>query len=73
MLNVNSLHTAKRLYHLDGIDGLLVEAFSLRESLGQPWLMQLSTLSEQSGLDLHAMQLQPVTLQTTLADGSRWW
>jgi type VI secretion system secreted protein VgrG len=72
VLNFNSLVTDKRLYHLEGLGPLLVEAFSLRESLSTPWELHVSTISEKVGLDLDAMLNTEVTLHTTLADGSRW-
>ena len=61
-----------RLYRLqaDGeAAGLLVESWSQREGLSQPWELQLSTLSTNARLDIHALLGQKVTLLTKLADG----
>jgi len=73
-----ALHAAfssdHRLYHLQAegeLSELMVEAWSLREELSQPWELQLSTLSTRANLDRGAMLGQRVTLLTTLADGSR--
>ena len=65
-----SSHT--RLYRLqaDGeASGLLVESWSQREALSQPWELQISALSTSATLDLRALLGQRVTLLTTLADG----
>ncbi len=61
-----------RLYRLqaDGeAGGLLVESWSQREALSQPWELQISALSTSASLDLHALLGQRVALLTTLADG----
>ncbi|MBA4262402.1 MAG: hypothetical protein C0443_10420 [Comamonadaceae bacterium] len=49
---------------------LLVESWSQRESLSQPWELQISTLSTNARVDIHALLGQRVTLLTKLADGS---
>lgn len=62
-----------RLYRLQAegeADGLLVESWSQREGLSQPWELQISTLSTDARLDIHAMLGQKLTLLTKLADGS---
>jgi type VI secretion system secreted protein VgrG len=61
-----------RLYRLQAegeADGLLVESWSQREALSQPWELQISTLSTNARLDIHAMLGQRVDLLTKLADG----
>ncbi|MEO7055643.1 MAG: type VI secretion system Vgr family protein, partial [Caldimonas sp.] len=61
-----------RLYRLGG-DGalgeLLVEAWSLREALDEPWTLELSTLGLDARLDLQALLGAKATLQLALADG----
>ena len=60
-----------RLYRLElepGSAELLVEAWSLREALNEPWTMELSTLGLHADLELDAVLGQHVTLQTVLAD-----
>lgn len=67
--------TDTRLYRLEASGpaaGLLVESWSLYEQLSQPWEMQLSTLSTSATLDIHAMLGHPLSLITTLADGSTY-
>jgi type VI secretion system secreted protein VgrG len=61
-----------RLYQLQGdgtAAGLLVESWSQRENLNQPWELQISTLSTNATLDVHTLLGQRVSLLTTLADG----
>lgn len=61
-----------RLYRLQGEGAaadLLVESWSQRESLSQPWELQISTLSTNARLDIRALLGQRVTLLTQLADG----
>lgn len=61
-----------RLYRLqaDGAaTGLLVESWSQREGLSQPWELQISTLSTNARLDIRTLLGQRVTLLTRLADG----
>ena len=61
-----------RLYRLQAegeAAGLLVESWSLREGLSQPWELQISTLSTSARLDIHALLGQKVSLLTKLADG----
>ncbi len=62
-----------RLFRLEG-DGalgeLLVEAWSLREALDEPWVLELSTLGLDAGLDLQALLGAKATLRLALADGS---
>ena len=53
-----------------GIGKLLVEAWSLREALDQPWTLELSVLSLDASLDTSALLAEKVTLQCVLADGS---
>lgn len=65
--------SATRLYRLEG-DGalgeLLVEAWSLREALDEPWTLELSALGLDAGLDLQALLGAKATLQIALAGGS---
>ena len=47
--------SATRLYRLEGdaaIGELLVEAWSLKEALSEPWTLEISALSTRVGLDL---------------------
>ena len=65
--------SATRLYRLEAegeLAGLVVEAWSLTEEISAPWTLELSTLSTDAALDLHAMLGEKLTLQTALADGS---
>ncbi|MFG6447145.1 type VI secretion system Vgr family protein [Roseateles sp. BYS180W] len=50
--------------------GLLVEAFSLREALDEPWLMQVSALSASVHIEPQQLLGQCVSLWARLADGS---
>ncbi|MEK8033053.1 type VI secretion system Vgr family protein, partial [Ideonella sp. DXS29W] len=62
-----------RLYRAEGggdIGQLHVEAFTLHEALHEPWRMVLSCLSDTMLTDIAALRWQPLTLITTLADGS---
>ena len=65
--------SATRLHRLEG-DGalgeLLVEAWSLRESLDAPWTLELSALGLDARLDLQSMLGARATLQMALAGGS---
>ena len=64
--------TDSRLYRLQGEGAaadLLVESWSQREGLSQPWELQISTLSTNARLDIRALLGQRVTLLTQLADG----
>src|SRR5512139_1502803 len=68
-----NLDGTTRLYRLEGegdLARLHVEAFTLHESLHQPWQMVLSTLGDSAQLDTGALRWQRITLVTTLADGS---
>ena len=64
----------RRLYELQGegeLGELLVEAWSLREGLSEPWQLELSAVSLRADLDIDAMLGRKITLLTTLADGSK--
>ena len=64
--------STSRLYRLQAAGaaaGLLVESWSQREALSQPWELQISTLSTNARLDIQALLGQKVTLLTKLADG----
>lgn len=68
----NLFSSETRLYRLQAegeAAGLMVESWSQREALSQPWELQISALSTSASLDLHALLGQRVTLLTTLADG----
>jgi len=68
--------TATRLHHIDcdgPLSGGLVEAWSLREELNQPWRLELSVLSLEVGLPLQEMLQQRLNLRSTLSDGSELW
>lgn len=70
---VDGLYSNTRLYRIEGGDDLAalhVEAFTLHEALHQPWRMVLSCLSDSPLADMAALRRQPITLVTTLADGS---
>lgn len=65
--------SATRLYRLEGegaLSGLLVESWSLREALDEPWTLELAALSLDAGLDLQAMLGARAALQIALAEGS---
>lgn len=67
-----AFQTDSRLYRLQGegaVAGLLVESWSQREGLSQPWELQISTLSTNARLDIRALLGQRVALLTKLADG----
>ena len=65
--------SSTRLFRLEGsaeVEPLMVESWSLREELDQPWTLELSALSLDAGLDTGALLAEKVTLQCVLADGS---
>ncbi|MBX3621383.1 MAG: type VI secretion system tip protein VgrG [Rhizobacter sp.] len=66
--------SAQRLYTLEG-DGplrdLMVERFSLVETISQPYHLQLHTLSLHTGIRPHELLGQRITLHSTLAEGSK--
>ena len=69
----SAFDTERRLYDLQGegpLAGLLVEAFSQREQLSQPWELHVSALSLRADLDTDAMLGRRADLLTTLSDGS---
>ncbi len=64
--------SSTRLFRVQGSGGigkLLVEAWSLREALDQPWTLELCVLSLDARLDTAALLAEKVTLQSVLADG----
>lgn len=66
--------SAQRLYTLEGEGGvseLMVESFTAREAVNEPFQIRLQALSLNAHIDLHALLGRRVTLNTTLADGSR--
>ncbi len=67
------LDDGRRLYRLQGpgpIALLKVQAWSLRESMNEPWQLELVCLAGDARLDLDAMLHQRVSLFSRLADGS---
>ncbi|HIV72612.1 MAG TPA: type VI secretion system tip protein VgrG, partial [Candidatus Aquabacterium excrementipullorum] len=63
---------ATRLYRLQGapaLDGLLVEAWALREALNEPWELELSVLSTSAHVPFTQLPGQPLSLLTRLSDG----
>jgi type VI secretion system secreted protein VgrG len=66
--------SAKRLYNLEGEGGvtdLMVERFSLADSIGEPFQLQLHALCVHNRTDLHALLGQRITLLTALSDGTQ--
>ena len=65
---------ATRLYRLGGeheaLQGLLVEAWALREALNQPWELELSVLSTSAHVPFRQLPGQALTLLTRLSDGT---
>ena len=64
---------SKRLYRIEAqgeLEGLLVEAWSLREGLSEPWTLHISALSPRSDLRIRSMIGNRLTLHTALSDGS---
>lgn len=64
----------RRLYDIEGdgpLSDLLVEQFSLIEELNRPWHCELVAVSQNAGLNHHAMPGKRLTLVITLADGER--
>jgi type VI secretion system secreted protein VgrG len=73
LLHALRFDSTTRLYRMQGegaLAELIVQAWSLKEELSTPWTLELSTLSTNAQLDIHAMLGQRLTLQTALADGS---
>lgn len=50
---------------------MLVQTWAMRESLNQPWELEITTLASSASLDVHAMLGQRTTLLTTLTDGTK--
>src|SRR5512139_905388 len=66
--------SAQRLYTIEGegpLRDLMVERFSLVDTVSQPYRLQLHTLSLHTGIRPHELLGQRVTLNATLADGSK--
>ena len=66
--------SAQRLFTLEGegpVSELMVERFSAVDTLSEPFLLSLSTLSLNTHIQPHALLGQRVTLNATLSDGSR--
>jgi type VI secretion system secreted protein VgrG len=67
------LSSDRRLYDLAAegpLAELLPESVAVRDTLNEPWLMQLCALSTSAQLDTDAMIGQRIQLLTRLADGS---
>ena len=65
--------SSTRLFRVEGegaVLQMLVEAWSLNESLDQPWTLELCTLATEQGLDLQSLLAKKVSLQMVLAGGS---
>jgi len=63
---------AKRIYNVRGggqINDLLVERFTLVDSISEPFVLQLNALTLDSGISLKALLSQPLTLTTALSGG----
>ncbi|MBC7993445.1 MAG: type VI secretion system tip protein VgrG [Rhizobacter sp.] len=64
---------SQRLYNLSGdgpVNDLMVEKFTLLDSISEPYVMQLTVLTLDARLSLQALQLKRITLTARLADGS---
>jgi type VI secretion system secreted protein VgrG len=71
---IGAFTSTTRLYSLQTegeASALLVQAWAMRESLNQPWELEITALATSASLDVHAMLGQRTTLLTTLADGTR--
>ena len=66
--------SATRLYSLQTegeASALLVQAWAMRESLNQPWELEITALATSASLNVHVMLGQRTTLLTTLANGTK--
>ena len=64
---------SKRLYNVSGdgpVNDLMVEQFTLIDSISEPFVLQLTVLTLDAQLSLEALQLQRITLKARLSDGS---
>lgn len=64
---------SQRLYNLEGDDpvaDLMVEQFTLIDTVSEPFVLQLTVLTLDAQLPLQALQLKRLTLSTRLSDGS---
>ncbi|RQP23754.1 type VI secretion system Vgr family protein [Piscinibacter terrae] len=64
---------SKRLHRLEGdgeLASLLLETWSCREALNEPWELHVTALSESTALSVRSMIAKPVTVFTRLSDGS---
>ncbi len=50
---------------------LMVESFALREAVSEPFSLYINALVLNTHVELKQLYARPITLQTTLADGSR--
>ena len=70
---LESFDDSKRLFRLQAegeLSGLLIQAWSQKDALSEPYQLELVCLSTERTLDTKAMLGQRVGLITTLADGS---
>jgi type VI secretion system secreted protein VgrG len=70
---VASWTQAQRLYNLEGdgpVKDLMVEQFTLIDTIGEPFALQLSVLTLDARLPLQPLLHQRITLTTRLSDGS---
>jgi len=64
---------SKRLYNVSGdgpVNDLMVEQFTLVDSISEPFVLQLTVLTLDAQLSLKALELQRITLTARLSDGS---
>ncbi len=64
---------SQRLYNVEGegpVNDLMVEQFTLIDSISEPFVLQLTVLTLDARLSLKALQHQRITLTARLSDGS---
>lgn len=69
---VASWSQSKRLYNLEGegpVQDLMVEQFTLVDTISEPFVLQLSALTLDARFPLNALKGRRLTLTTRLADG----
>jgi type VI secretion system secreted protein VgrG len=63
---------AKRIYNVTGtgpVNDLLVEHFTAVDTIGEPFALRLNVLTLDTGISVHALLGQTLTLRTALSDG----
>ncbi|MDX9843136.1 MAG: type VI secretion system Vgr family protein [Aquabacterium sp.] len=75
---VAAWYTDTRLYHLESASreralpaDLMVESFVLHDAVSEPFALYINTLVLDAHVELKQLYARPVTLLTTLADGSQ--